>query len=98
MRCTLVTLPESSRASDMAGLAVPIVQSSNWTSVSTPIRVRPSIIVSKDAGVKYKMNERWSLKLNGRYSRLVGDAADSPVIETEDQFSGSANITYKFSR
>ena len=51
-----------------------------------------------DAGVKYKMNERWSLKLNGRYSRLVGDAADSPVIEAEDQFSGSANITYKFSR
>ncbi|MEM9355797.1 MAG: MipA/OmpV family protein [Pseudomonadota bacterium] len=48
--------------------------------------------------MKYKMNERWSLKLNGRYSRLVGDAADSPVIETEDQFSGSANITYKFSR
>lgn len=50
------------------------------------------------AGVKYKMNERWSLKLNGRYSRLVGDAADSPVIETEDQFSGSASVTYKFSR
>ena len=50
------------------------------------------------AGVKYKMSERWSLKLNGRYSRLVGDAADSPVIETEDQFSGSASVTYKFSR
>ena len=50
------------------------------------------------AGVKYQMSQQWSVKLNGRYSRLVGDAADSPVIETEDQFSGSANITYKFGR
>ena len=39
---------------------------------------------------------RWSLGLKGRYSRLLGDAADSPVIETEDQFSGSATIRFKF--
>ena len=50
------------------------------------------------AGVKYKLSERWSVKLNGRYCRLVGDAADSPVIETEDLFSGTASVTYKFSR
>jgi len=50
------------------------------------------------AGVKYQMSRRWSFKVNGRYSRLLGDAADSPVIETEDQFSGSANVVYKFGR
>ncbi len=50
------------------------------------------------AGVKYQMSRQWSVKVNGRYSRLVGDAADSPVVETEDQFSGSANVVYKFSR
>lgn len=40
--------------------------------------------------------QRWNLKLIGRYSRLVGDAADSPVIETEDQFFGGAALTYRF--
>jgi MipA family protein len=39
----------------------------------------------------------WSLKLNGRYSHLVGDAADSPIVESESQFFGGLGLTYKFS-
>ena len=31
-----------------------------------------------------------------KYSKLLGDAADSPLIETEDQLSGSLGITYRF--
>jgi outer membrane protein len=38
----------------------------------------------------------WSLKLAGRYSRLVGDAADSPVVESEDQFFGGLGLSYRF--
>ncbi len=42
------------------------------------------------------LDDRWTLKLTGKYSRLVGDAADSPVVETEDQFFGGLGLTYKF--
>jgi outer membrane scaffolding protein for murein synthesis (MipA/OmpV family) len=38
----------------------------------------------------------WSLKLSGRYSRLVGDAADSPIVENENQFYGGLGLTYRF--
>ncbi len=47
-------------------------------------------------GAQIQLAERWKLNLKGQYTRLVGDAADSPVIETEDQFSGSAGIIYRF--
>src|SRR5262249_6960447 len=43
------------------------------------------------------LDERWTLMLIGRYSRLIGDAADSPIVETENQFYGGAALTYKFS-
>jgi len=42
------------------------------------------------------LNDRWTLMLIGRYSRLIGDAADSPVIETENQFYGGLGFSYKF--
>ena len=42
------------------------------------------------------LNDRWTLMLIGRYSRLIGDAADSPIIETENQFYGGAALSYKF--
>lgn len=35
--------------------------------------------------------------LMGRYARLIGDAADSPVIETENQLYGGVGLSYKFS-
>ncbi len=59
-----------------------------------------------DAGVKdvylglagdVALDERWTLKLTGKYSRLIGDAAASPIVESEDQFFGGLGLTYKFS-
>lgn len=58
-----------------------------------------------DAGIKdvylqltgdIALTDRWALKLIGRYSRLLGDAADSPVVESEDQFYGGLGVTYRF--
>jgi outer membrane scaffolding protein for murein synthesis (MipA/OmpV family) len=43
------------------------------------------------------LSEVWMLKLSGRYSRLVGDAADSPIVESENQFYAGFGITYRFS-
>jgi outer membrane scaffolding protein for murein synthesis (MipA/OmpV family) len=42
------------------------------------------------------LSERWSLLLIGRYSHLVGDAASSPIVETESQFYGGVALSYKF--
>ncbi len=62
-------------------------------------------VFSADAGIKdvhvqlgskIELAERWLLRFRGRYARLVGDAADSPVIESEDQLSGSIGLGYRF--
>lgn len=42
------------------------------------------------------ITERWSLKLSGRYTHLLGDAADSPIVETESQWQGGIGVTYRF--
>lgn len=42
------------------------------------------------------LTPKWTMKLGGKYSRLIGDAADSPVIETKNQLSGSFGLLYKF--
>lgn len=44
----------------------------------------------------FELDRQWTLFLNGRYSRLVGDASKSPVIDTSNQFYGGAALTYKF--
>lgn len=38
----------------------------------------------------------WTMKLGGKYSRLIGDAANSPVIETKNQLTGAIGLLYKF--
>ncbi len=43
-----------------------------------------------------ELDRSWTLYLTGRYSRLVGDAADSPVIDTPNQFFAGAGLSYKF--
>ena len=48
------------------------------------------------AGFEAELTERWTAKVYGEYSRLVGDAGNSPVIETQDQFTGLLAITYQF--
>ncbi len=47
-------------------------------------------------GTEVWLSERWVARAGGRYGRLLGDAADSPVIETKDQFSGTFGLAYKF--
>ena len=42
------------------------------------------------------LTDRWKLRVGGKYSRLLGDAADSPVIETKDQFSAILGLSYRF--
>lgn len=42
------------------------------------------------------LTEAWSLKLSARYTRLVGDAADSPIVEDENQYFGGLGLTYRF--
>lgn len=60
-----------------------------------------------DAGIKdvgaaailnYKINDKWSTTVLGAYSRLIGDAADSPVVSvagSENQFTLGFSINYK---
>ncbi len=50
-----------------------------------------------ELGTDIKLTEQLGLKLTGRYKRLIGDAADSPITETADQFQGVVAVTYKFS-
>ena len=42
------------------------------------------------------LSDRWNLKVIGQYSRLIGDAADSPIVESENQFFGGLGLTYRF--
>lgn len=48
-------------------------------------------------GAEIPLDQRWTLNLNGRYTELVGDAADSPIVESTSQFTGSLSLSYKFS-
>jgi MipA family protein len=49
-----------------------------------------------ELGGTMDLSDRWLLKAGGRYGRLLGDAADSPVVETENQFSGVLGLGYRF--
>ena len=40
--------------------------------------------------------QSWSFKWSATYARLLGDAADSPIVETENQFTGGVGLTYTF--
>lgn len=62
-------------------------------------------VYEADAGIKdvffglsgdVPLSDRWTLKVSGRYTRLVGDAAGSPIVESEDQFFGGLGLTYRF--
>ena len=50
--------------------------------------------VHVELGAKFDLDERWALRMGVKYARLVGDAADSPITQSEDQFTGSIGITY----
>lgn len=48
-------------------------------------------------GTDIPLTPEWSLKVAGQYSHLIGDAADSPIVETSNQFTGLLGLTYRFS-
>ena len=52
--------------------------------------------VHVQVGIKADLDERWSARASVRYSHLLGDAGDSPVVESEDQFMGLVGLSYKF--
>lgn len=54
--------------------------------------------VGIDLGASYDLTERWTILGGAGYARLVGDAADSPVVADENQFSGRLGLTYAFGR
>lgn len=47
-------------------------------------------------GVETDLDERWQLRGSVRYSRLLGDAADSTIVENKNQFYGLLGLSYKF--
>lgn len=51
------------------------------------------------SGLSYQFNRTWGVFGYGRYERLVGDAADSPIIRefgSRDQFSAGIGLSYTF--
>lgn len=52
--------------------------------------------VHVELGATYDLTDRITLKASGKYLRLVGDAADSPIVESEDQFIGMFGAIYRF--
>lgn len=49
-----------------------------------------------ELAVVYPFTQNVSVQGTAAYKRLLGDAADSPVIETEDQFSLGLGVAYRF--
>ncbi|MFD2204507.1 MipA/OmpV family protein [Kiloniella antarctica] len=54
----------------------------------------------KDLGLHlnamYALDEDWTMVGGVNYTRLLGDAADSPFVESENQFSSFLSVTYSF--
>ena len=53
------------------------------------------------ASADFAVSPRWGLSLYGKYGRLVGDAAKSPIVRqygSRDQFSGGLAVSYTFGR
>ncbi len=54
--------------------------------------------IGLEIGSDYELTERWSVNSKLGYSRLLGDAADSPVTAAKNQLSGGLGLTYTFGR
>lgn len=52
--------------------------------------------VHVQVGIEADLSDRWSARASLRYSHLLGDAGDSPITESEDQFLGMLGIAYRF--
>lgn len=50
-------------------------------------------------GATYAFTKRWSVSMTGRYQHLLGDAADSPIVDdrgSRDSFRFGALVNYRF--
>ena len=55
--------------------------------------------VAASALVTYALDENWGLFTRLAYTRLIGDAADSPIVKDHgdaDQYFGGAGVSYRF--
>ena len=52
--------------------------------------------VSIDLNARYAFTEQFSVNGSLGYSRLLGDAAASPISETNNQYSFGAGMQYRF--
>ena len=49
-----------------------------------------------ELGAGYRINENWGVDASLRYDRLRGDAADSPIVQRDEQVSASIGVTRRF--
>ncbi len=47
-------------------------------------------------GLFYRFNRDWGAQLFLTYDRLVGDAADSPIVKDENQYRAALGLAYSF--
>jgi outer membrane protein len=55
--------------------------------------------IGAQAGITYRLGRNWGLQGYVGYDRLVGDAADSPIVRafgSRDQFSGGLGLFFEF--
>lgn len=52
--------------------------------------------VELKASLEFQATDQLSLRANAGYSRILGDAADSPITISDDQYSGGLGFIYKF--
>lgn len=52
--------------------------------------------VEASLGFDIPLDDRWELQLKGKYSYLFEEAADSPIVEDENQFVGVVGLAYYF--
>jgi outer membrane scaffolding protein for murein synthesis (MipA/OmpV family) len=48
------------------------------------------------ARVEYDLTERTTFHARAGWQRLIGDAADSPIVSAADQFTVGAGLSHKF--
>lgn len=75
------------------GVTADQAAASGLTRFDTGSQIKDAFV---EIGSEFQIDAAWKLKLTGRYSRLVGDAASSPITETPDQFAGMVTISYDF--
>lgn len=53
--------------------------------------------IAADVGARYELNDDWAVLGQVRVSRLIGDAADSPIVEDRDRYSVGLGVVRHFS-